>query len=157
VQAAVALRATAKTVRAELWAVFDRDENTPHEIYAAFRLAKTNGIRIAFSHPCFELWLLLHLKNGVPGSQGGQRKPIQAELRRMPNWQDFRKIVEARHFKELVGMERQAAGSAVRLVRNCPSGRCGPAEHAADCDVMLRDPSTSADGILKSLGIILDI
>jgi len=54
-------------VRAELWVVFDRDENTPQEVYAAFRLARQNGIRIAFSHPCFELWLLLHFKNGVPG------------------------------------------------------------------------------------------
>jgi hypothetical protein len=154
VATAVSLRASAKTVKAELWAVFDRDENTPQEVYAAFRLARQNGIRIAFSHPCFELWLLLHFKNGVPGPQSGQRKPVQAELRRVPNWQEFGKIIEARHFKELTGRERHAAESATALVRSCPSGRCGPTEHAVDCDVMLRDPSTSVDGILRSLGIV---
>jgi RloB-like protein len=58
-----------------VWAVFDRDE---HEIDEAIDLARRNGIRIAFSNPCFELWPLLHL-NTRYGSQDG-RHAVQSAL-----------------------------------------------------------------------------
>lgn len=45
----------------EVWAVFDRDEH-PH-IPAAFDKAYANGIKIAYSNPCFELWPMLHIRN----------------------------------------------------------------------------------------------
>jgi hypothetical protein len=42
----------------ELWAVFDKDGYTKHE--DAFKLAKENDVRIAFSSIAFEEWILLH-------------------------------------------------------------------------------------------------
>jgi RloB-like protein len=43
-----------------VWAVFDRDE---HPCYAqAIQTAHQNGIRVAFSNPCIELWAFLHLE-----------------------------------------------------------------------------------------------
>jgi hypothetical protein len=42
----------------ELWAVFDKDGYTKHE--DAFKLAKENDVRIAFSGIAFEEWVLLH-------------------------------------------------------------------------------------------------
>ncbi|WP_331452580.1 RloB family protein [Streptomyces sp. SS162] len=44
----------------EVWCLFDRDEH--QQIPAALRLADEAGVRVAFSHPCFELWRLLHHK-----------------------------------------------------------------------------------------------
>ncbi|WP_168177050.1 RloB family protein [Thalassospira sp. MCCC 1A03138] len=43
----------------EVWAVFDRDEH-PH-IQEAMQLCDSNNVGIAFSDPCFELWLILHI------------------------------------------------------------------------------------------------
>ncbi len=44
--------------RDEVWAVFDRDNHQKYE--EAVRLCETNGIRVARSNPCFEVWLILH-------------------------------------------------------------------------------------------------
>jgi len=44
-----------------VWCVFDVDEhpNMPE----ALQQAKDNGIKVAISNPCFELWLLLHFED----------------------------------------------------------------------------------------------
>jgi RloB-like protein len=44
----------------EYWAVFDRDDHLSFD--DAFERAKKGNIRIAFSNPCFELWILLHFQ-----------------------------------------------------------------------------------------------
>lgn len=48
----------------ELWMLLDTDHFTsgPHikSFRAAIKRAKQNGVRVALSKPCFELWLLLH-------------------------------------------------------------------------------------------------
>jgi RloB-like protein len=45
----------------EVWCVFDVDQ---HERLAAAReQARANGIHVALSNPCFELWLLLHFRD----------------------------------------------------------------------------------------------
>ena len=42
----------------QVWAVFDVDDHA--RIDSAIKLAEDNGIRIAISNPCFEIWLVLH-------------------------------------------------------------------------------------------------
>src|ERR1700674_3085350 len=42
----------------EVWCVFDFDEHP--FIPEAKQKAQANGIRVAMSNPCFELWLMLH-------------------------------------------------------------------------------------------------
>jgi hypothetical protein len=42
----------------EIWCVFDRDEHPL--VDEALHLAAEHGVGIAFSNPCFELWLVLH-------------------------------------------------------------------------------------------------
>ena len=45
----------------EYWCVFDVEAPTPHPLIRdAVVMARDNGIRVAVSNPCFELWLLLH-------------------------------------------------------------------------------------------------
>ena len=45
----------------EIWCVFDRDEH-PY-ITTAIVMARDNGIAVAFSNPCLELWFLLHFES----------------------------------------------------------------------------------------------
>ncbi len=42
----------------QVWAVFDRDQHPNFD--EAVRLCEDNGVHIARSNPCFELWLILH-------------------------------------------------------------------------------------------------
>ncbi len=44
----------------QVWCVFDRDEFPAAHFNDAFRLAKGNGIRTAYSNQSFELWYYLH-------------------------------------------------------------------------------------------------
>ncbi|MGW2518082.1 RloB family protein [Streptomyces sp. NPDC001617] len=45
----------------QVWVLFDRDGH--QGIREARQLAEKEGIRVAYSHPCFELWRLLHYTN----------------------------------------------------------------------------------------------
>lgn len=45
----------------EVWCVFDVDSH--HHIPEAKQKASANGVELAISNPCFELWLLLHFKD----------------------------------------------------------------------------------------------
>lgn len=49
----------------ELWAVFDVDQQKVQSLAGAVQVAKSRGVRLAGSNPCFELWLLLHLTADV--------------------------------------------------------------------------------------------
>ena len=66
VRRAIELKRTANAARrgaarARVWAVFDRDE---HERFdEARQLASSNGIQVAVSNPCFELWAVFHYRD----------------------------------------------------------------------------------------------
>jgi hypothetical protein len=45
----------------QVWAVFDRDQHEHFE--DAVRACERNGIKVARSNPCFEVWLVLHIEN----------------------------------------------------------------------------------------------
>ncbi|MGJ3264829.1 MAG: RloB family protein [Salinarimonas sp.] len=47
----------------EIWVVFDCDEHP--QVADARRRAEANGVRVAYSEPCFEVWPLLHHPDGV--------------------------------------------------------------------------------------------
>ncbi len=59
----------------EVWCVFDVDEHP--RVAEARSMASDNGLKLAMSNPCFELWLLLHLREN-PGAQ--HRHKIQDML-----------------------------------------------------------------------------
>ncbi|GAA1024325.1 hypothetical protein Aple_099980 [Acrocarpospora pleiomorpha] len=52
----------------QVWCPFDRDDH--EQVDEAFKLAREADVRVAFSHPCFEVWRLLHFKP-VPGTFSG--------------------------------------------------------------------------------------
>jgi hypothetical protein len=62
----------------EVWAVFDRDEH-PH-FDAAKQACQGKKIGLAFSNPCFELWLLLHF---TCHNSPDDRHTLQKKLERL--------------------------------------------------------------------------
>lgn len=55
-----AIRYRTEAAYDQVWAVFDRDSFTPKRFNRALELARTEGIRVAYSNEAFELWYLLH-------------------------------------------------------------------------------------------------
>ena len=50
-----------RDAEAHVWAVFDKDE---HERFdPALRLAQQEGINVAVSNPCFEIWAVFHYRD----------------------------------------------------------------------------------------------
>lgn len=76
-----------------IWCVFDIDEH-PH-VSDAREMARDNGIHLAISNPCFELWLILHLRSS-PGMK--DRHNTQRLLKKLvPDYDkhiDFSRYVE---------------------------------------------------------------
>ncbi|MGH4021581.1 MAG: RloB family protein [Pseudonocardiaceae bacterium] len=64
----------------EVWALFDHDGRPG--IPQVCAEARRQGVRVALSHPAFELWLLLHFDNQVPAAQGGDNATIMTNLRK---------------------------------------------------------------------------
>lgn len=66
VETAIRLREAAKASRGsafqapfdEVWAVVDQDQHST--LKDALALARREGVKVALSKPCFEVWLLLH-------------------------------------------------------------------------------------------------
>lgn len=55
-----------------VWCVFDIDVHP--DVGSAKEMARDNGIDLAISNPCFELWLLLHFRDN-PGMQQHSKVP----------------------------------------------------------------------------------
>ena len=141
----------------QYWAMFDRDEHP--DVAAALRTANRHGIRVAFSHPSFDLWLLLHF---IPVSerQHGSSQWIQQKLRQQHAFGRFgsasgEKSLNNTRAAAIADKHEVAARRARQLVDDCPSRRCSAATgHVIDCDPLKRDPSTDVWCLLAELGAI---
>ncbi|MFF3789499.1 RloB family protein [Streptomyces sp. NPDC001981] len=162
----------------EAWALFDRDQH--HDIPQALEEAAEDATEVCFSHPSFDLWLLLHFQ-AFGGGQSGSSRAVVEKLRQAdPAFRNFDKrndkSVEGNRRKALETQEAMAVSNAKSLVSQCEHGSCkanlaktraferGNARkstaawaarsgHATDCPVLSRDPSTDVWRLLVSLGI----
>ena len=100
-----------------VWCVFDVDDHP--NLANAKVMARDNGIELAISNPCFELWLLLHLRE-CPGAK--HRHEIQLMLRQYIN--DYGKNV---CFDLFAGGYEQAVLRAIRL--DSLAEECGTPGH----------------------------
>ncbi len=140
-----------------IWALFDRDQHT--RIPEAFdKLSGHERIHVGFSHPSFDLWLLLHF-SAVSDPQGGSSELIRSRLGNYPSFAGFgshgKRITDARA-AELMKPKRitDAVRNAKSLVKHCPAGSCSvPDGHAVRCDPLKRDPSTDVWRLIEYLGI----
>jgi hypothetical protein len=90
-----------------VWCVCDVDDH--RRLAEARQMARDNGIDLAVSNPCFELWLLLHFQTS-PGMQDRVRL-LQMLRKHVP---DYDKEVDYSHFQS--GYE-QAVARATRMDR----------------------------------------
>ena len=133
----------------EVWGIFDHDGRS--DIDQAYAGAKKVDVRVALSHPAFELWLLLHFQEFSPATQGGSNKVVIEKLQRAhPSFanyagRDGNKHINAEQFEALTEDDRirMAAARARRLSRSFTT------ETPAN-----RDPSTEVYLLVESLGII---
>jgi RloB-like protein len=129
-----------------------------HNAAAALNAYKEVGI--AFSHPSFDLWLLLHFQS-LTTPQGGSSIQVHEKLRGYPAFERFatrtsgsKSIGEARA-AQLVPRTEAALRNARVLVKQCTGNGCSPSGgHAADCDPLRRDPSTDVWRLIESLGVV---
>jgi len=142
----------------ELWALFDRDN---HEgIPETFAAAKQANVKVAFSHPSFDLWLLLHF-DSFSGAQNGSDDIVHEKLRRQRHYETFSddgdKSVKGARAGALTGSEKAATKRAKQLTNDCPTPACSEkAGHADYCDPLRRDPSTDVWRLQAALGIVDD-
>jgi hypothetical protein len=93
-----------------VWCVFDTDENTDRAIRNAVKRAKSNGIEIALSNPCFEIWYLIHFCDWTKSSSV---KEVNEELKdRLPRYSKSEDV-----FDELEPKRAEAIRRAINLVR----------------------------------------
>lgn len=153
----------------EVWALFDRDQHADvREAFARIKdhnaEAPTKGrknVQIGFSHPSFDLWLLLHFQQ-LNNPQNGSSAQVHQKLRDYPAFERFAsgtagsKAITADRAEQLLTPERieSAVRNARALVRHCPTGNCSSTGgHADGCDPLYRDPSTDVWRLVQSLGI----
>ncbi|MFE2313730.1 RloB family protein [Streptomyces sp. NPDC059441] len=118
----------------ETWALFDRDDH--HDIPQALKEAAEDSTEVCYSHPSFDLWLLLHFQQ-LGGRQGKSSDNVHEKLRKAhPSFKRFDKsgggkgLDESRR-RALEGKVGAAIGHAKGLVTQCEHGSCKANQRAA--------------------------
>lgn len=122
----------------EVWCVFDVEAPKPHaRLDEAIRLADRNDISCAISHPCFEVWPLLHL---VDHHAHIAKSDDAGELleRVLPGYTRRRKFIDYGYIK--AGYE-EARERAIKL----------EAMHGESVRLRDRNPSTSVWRLMEAI------
>lgn len=139
-----------------VWALFDRDQHAG--ISQAMRRAQEADVEVGFSHPAFELWLLLHF-DAVPAGWRCTYPDVVGKLRRLPEFADYGirgdKSLTHRRARCLLTGQAAAVKRAMALVDQCPAGSCSSvAGHTRRCSPLARCPSTDVWRLLVALGVV---
>lgn len=83
----------------EIWIVLDINDNTPRQLTQFCDLKdEENKLQIAFSNPCFEVWLLFHFEDANEVRDSSNSKSAKAmclqRLKSLPRWENFTKEVK---------------------------------------------------------------
>lgn len=103
--------------RDQVWAVFDRDAH-PH-FEDAIALCKKEGVNVARSNPCFEVWLILH-KEDYQKPDG--RDLVQARLNKLCPEYDPKKKKSADCSKLVGALEAAEKRATAQLKRRSDEG-----------------------------------
>ncbi len=119
----------------EIWCVFDVDEHP--KLGEAIQLAESNGIKVAVTHPCFELWLILHYRDQTAYIERARAQHLAKELLRCG------KTLSPQALGELVVRYPDAAKRAKHLdkmhARNGSQARSNPSSEAWKLVDRIRD------------------
>ncbi len=107
----------------EFWVVYDREAKAKYsdDLHAnARKKADDNGVHVALSNVCFELWLLLHCQQCTAPYQSCDdllaNSPLKAKLKEIgiDNYEKGQATISS----ELVGKHEQARENAVKMNQN---------------------------------------
>lgn len=122
----------------QVWCLFDRDEH--ESIETALKRAHKGNVGVAFSHPCFEVWRLLHYKP-VTGTFGGACGLATGRLPFAKNVANVKVVLPEQIAK---GSFTEAKKRALKMNAN----------HGDHVPKVLRDPYTDVfEFIEKGLGV----
>lgn len=119
----------------QVWCVFDRDVFPAANFNEAFRLARANGMRTAYSNQCFELWYFLHFHFN------------DAALHRHAYGQKLTGLIGKKYEKNDAGMYALLQGKQATAIRNARKllTRYFP------CNPEKDDPSTTVHLLVEAL------
>lgn len=118
-----------------VWCVMDVEAPHPHpDLPEALNTAKRNGIEVALSNPCFELWLLLHFQD-VTGHRSSAAAQRMLERHELCGYRAHRKHIDY---------------AALRDGHTAACGRAGKLRATADKGY-LSNPWTDVDGLVSGL------
>jgi len=109
----------------EVWCVFDVDEH-PY-LPEAVELARANGIHLAISNPCIELWFVLHFGDQTAYlERGAAQTQAQARLNCEKNLDESALAMLATHFaaakRRAVALDAKHEGDGTPAPGNPSSG-----------------------------------
>jgi hypothetical protein len=119
----------------EYWCVFDRDEHPQFD--EAVKLARDNGIGVAMSNPCLELWFVWHFADQTAYAE---RDEVQRRAAALP---DCDKSLTGAALAKLADLERYEAakGRALRM----------DARHEGDGSVPGANPSSTVHRLIDRI------
>lgn len=118
----------------EVWCIFDVEAPEQHpRLDEAIALAAASGVHVALSHPCFELWLLLHERDQTAAMTTRQAVTAAQDLAGVSG-----KTIDAAAFLD----RRFAAARRSRLLDE---------RHARDGTPLPANPSTSVRDFVRAV------
>lgn len=126
----------------EIWIVFDTDVLDATKLANGLAYAKSNGIRIAYSEPCFEYWLLLHGENAYTTALMAKCGDVEPYLKKAFGWTAYDKKNKAS--KDLIAplVSKKGVRRAVEGAVRCRKHHVGaatpfPANPSTDVDQLI--------------------
>lgn len=128
----------------EIWIVFDTDVLKPAKRDSGIKLAQSHGIKIAYSEPCFEFWLLLHAT--CTTAQLAKCKNVEPHLEKHLGWKKYsRRGKKASQVSAMMAplVEKKIIQQAVKHAEqvrqhHTEGGTPFPANPSTDVDLLMR-------------------
>ena len=126
----------------ELWIVFDTDVLTSDKRDNGIQYAKSKGIKIASSEPCFEYWLLLHEADSYTTAPMAKCENVKPYLKSAFGWSSYDKSKEEtkKQVTPLVTKDNVATAiKAAKRVREYheQAGSSFPANPSTEVDLLI--------------------
>lgn len=109
--------------RDEVWAVFDRDDHDHY--YDAAESCRNNGVSVANSNPCFEVWLILHVAEYHKPDGRAEVFKLLEKLR--PDYDSTKKTLDFDDLIKTIDTAEQRGEILLRCrTEECGGNRLGP-------------------------------
>jgi len=129
----------------EIWIVFDTDVLDASKRSDGIAYARSKGVRIAYSEPCFEYWLLLHEASAYTTAQMAKCADVEPHLKRAFGWSEYGK--NSRECRKLIEplVSKEAIRTAVVGAERCRD------HHQGAGTPFPPNPSTDVDQLIRAI------